>query len=271
MSINFNRNRTQKEYEAILGISQTELKTKKDLFKNHVLTQNEADLLKIAIKEDALDYFYNAAVSFAEGIDSIYNRRFSWATVKLYYSVFYALRASMASKNIALLVNQGVLRLKLTANEMPYGTNNRKYKSTHKGTINHYVDIYSGSDKLLTNTVDDLNVYEWLEEIREIVNYREVCFEEPGCLNSWEVFDIALQNGELTNLLTRLQDDDNYIYCFQEDYAIVAIPIKQMQQTVKDLMDSGLLHKFTSERKVHLENIVKGTERNISIWGAIYA
>lgn len=271
MSISFNRNRTQKEYETLLGISQTELKAKKDLFKSHVLTQSEADSLKTAVKEDALDYFYNAAVSFAEGIDSIYQRRFSWATVKLYYSVFYALRASMASKNIAILVNQGVLRLKLKEHEMPYGTNNKKYRSTHKGTINHYVDIYSGSDKLLTNTIDDLNVYEWLEEIREIINYREVCFEDPGSINSWDVFDAALQNGKLTKLLTQLQDDNNYIYCFQEDYAVVAIPIKQMQQTVKDLTDSGLLHKFTTERKVHLENIIKGTERNINIWEQIYA
>lgn len=269
MSISFNRNRTQREYEAILGIAPSELKEKKELFKSHTLTKTEADLLKTSIKEDALDFFYNAALSFAEGIDSIYQRRYSWATVKLYYSVFYSLRASMASKNIAILVNQGILRLKLKEAETPYGTNNKKYKSTHKGTINHYTDLYSGSDILLTNTIDGLNTYQWLEELRDITNYREVCFVDPQCINPWSIFDEALSSGKLTELLTRLQEDDHYIFCFQEDYAAVAIPIKRLQQTVKDLVTCGLMTKFNSERKEHLENIIKGEERNIKMWEEI--
>lgn len=269
MSINFNRNRTQREYEAILGITPSELKAKKEEFKNHVLTKAEADLLKVSIKEDALDYFYNAALSFAEGVDSIYQRRYSWATVKLYYSVFYSLRASMASKNVAILVNQGISRLKIKELERPYGTNNPKYKSTHKGTINHYIDLYSGADILLTNTIDGLNAYEWLEELRDITNYREVCFVDPHCINPWAAFDSALSSGKLTELLTQLQGDDHYIFCFQEDYASVAIPIKRLQQTVKDLVSSGLMTKFNNERKEHLENIIKGDERNINLWEEI--
>ena len=266
MSISFNRNRTQSEYEIILGITPAELKAKKEVFKSHVLTKTEADLLKASIKEDALDYFYNAALSFAEGIDSIYQRRYSWATVKLYYSVFYSLRASMASKNIAILVNQGIFRLKLKESETPYGTNNKKYKSTHKGTINHYIDLYSGADILLTNTIDGLNAYEWLEELRDIINYREVCFMDPHCINPWAIFDSSRSSGTLTELLTQLQEDDHYIFCFQEDYAAVAIPIKRLQQTVKDLVSSGLMSKFNDERKEHLDNIIKGEERNINLW-----
>lgn len=269
MSINFNRNRTQKQYESILGISPSELREKKDLFKAHALTKQEAELLKVSIKEDALDYFYNAALSFAEGIDSIYQRRYSWATVKLYYSVFYSLRASMAVNNVAILVNQGVLRLKLSEAETPYGTNNKKYKSTHKGTISHYIDLYNGADTLLTNKIDGLNVYEWLEELREITNYREVCFLDPQCINTWSVFEDALNLGKLTELLTKLQEDNNYVFCFLEDYASVAIPIKRLQQTIKDLVDNGLLNKFTEERKDHLENIIRGRERNINMWSEI--
>ena len=61
----------------------------------------------------------------------------------------------------------------------------------------------------------------------------------------------------------------DYIFCFQEDYASVAIPIKRLQQTVKDLVSSGLMTKFNNERKEHLENIIKGDERNINLWEEI--
>ena len=268
MSIDFNRNRTQVLYENILGLEPENLKQNKEMFKNHILTIEESDLLSETIKEDAVDLFFNAALSFSEGIDSIYQRRFSWATVKLYYSVFYCLRASMACKKTAIITNQSTYRLKINAGEKPFNTGNPKYKSTHKGTINHYLDVFSGSDNLLTNLIDNKNVYQWYEDVREIINYREICFEEPDYLSIWSVYNDALSNNELTNLLTLLQNDNNYLYCFQEDYAVVAIPIKRMQETVDDMNDSSLLQLFKSEKFDYLESVIKGQERQIKIWSS---
>jgi hypothetical protein len=88
VSINFDRNRTQQSYERIVGVlSPDDLRSKADDFKNHALTREEVNALKICLNDDALDYFYNGIISFSEGIDSIFLKRFSWATIKLYYSV----------------------------------------------------------------------------------------------------------------------------------------------------------------------------------------
>ena len=96
MSINFKRNRTQQKYESILGISSVEeLVQNKQNFKTHVLSRDEANQLKVLLQQDAIDFFYSAVVSFSEGIDDIYLKRYSWATVKFYYSIFYLLRTSM--------------------------------------------------------------------------------------------------------------------------------------------------------------------------------
>ena len=182
MSINFKRNRTQQKYESFIGISSVEeLAQKKSIFKTHVLSREEANQLSILLKQDAMDFFHSATVSFSEGIDAIFAKRFSWATVKLYYSIFYLLRTSMACNGYALLRNCSMYRLKIASGESPYGTNNKKYNSTHGGTISHYKDIFSGSDILLTNLIDDVDVYQWMEDVRDIVNYREVGFEEPEC------------------------------------------------------------------------------------------
>lgn len=270
MSISFKRNRTQQRYETMLGISTVEeLLQKKDVFKSHTLTIDEANELKIVLRQDAIDFFNSAVVSFSEGIDAIYLKRYSWATVKLYYSIFYLLRTSMACNGYALLRNYNMYRLKVAAGEKPYGTGNKKYNSTHGGTISHYKDVFGGTDTLLTNTIDDIDVYQWMEDVRDIVNYRAVSFEDPNCLDVWCKYKEALEANKLSDLLEQLINDTQYIYCFQEEYAIVAIPIKRMQQTIADLANNGLLSDVTDDRKNYANSIINGRKRNISIFSGL--
>lgn len=47
----------------------------------------------------------------------------------------------------------------------------------------------------------------------------------------------------------QLINDSQYIYCFQEEYAVVAIPIKRMQQTIADLANNSLLPFIPNDRK----------------------
>lgn len=264
MSIDFSRNRTQERYESILGISTPEeLKKNKGLFEGHSLSDSDVALLKPLLEQDALDFFNNAIISFSEGIDSIYSKRFSWATVKLYYSVFYLLRTSMACNNVALLRNRKMYRLRLKKGEKPYGTGNKKYNSTHSGTIAHYKDIFSGSDMLLTNKIDDIDAYQWMENARDIVNYRDISFRDPECLEIWTKYNESLDSGKLDILFNKIQCDISYSFCFQEEYAVVAIPIKRLQQTIMDMANIGLLKEFQLIRKGYIEKIIKCKDRNL--------
>jgi hypothetical protein len=271
MSINFNRNRTQSQYEQLVGIySIEELSQKQTEFKSHSLIKTDIDILKPCLNEDSLDYFYNGILSFSEGIDAIFLKRFSWATVKLYYCVYYMLRASLACKGYALLQANGMYRLQLKESESPYKTGNKKYNSTHSGTINHYIDIFGGDDKLLTNQIDSRNAYEWIEEVRNVINYRAVSFQEPNWLDIWDKYAEALENSNLNELLLKIQDDQDFIYCFQEEYAIVGIPIKRVYLTIKDLVNYGLLSNLDIQRKLYAMNLVKYNERDLKILNSFY-
>lgn len=147
MSINFNRNRAQVSFENFIGItSPEELPSKKEDFKSHSLTHLEAQQLSRDVQQDAIDFFYNGILSFAEGIDSIFQKRFSWATVKLYYSIYYLIRSSLAVKGFAILRCKSMYRLKIAAGEKPFKTANRKYNTTHEGTLSHYREIFCASD-----------------------------------------------------------------------------------------------------------------------------
>lgn len=236
MSINFDRNRTQVLYESFVGISSPdELTAKKDIFKNYILRNEDIAPLRAALKDDAVDFFNSGLISFSEGIDSIYQQRFSWATVKLYYSIFYMLRASMASKDIALLRSNRLFRLPIRVGESPYSTTNKKYSATHEGTISHYKDLFAADDKLLSNLIDDKDAYKWMQDIREIINYRAVTFKDPNYLDVWEKFAQAIGDGTIGSLLLTLQNDPDYIYCYQEEYAVVGIPIKCIKKPLKTL------------------------------------
>lgn len=271
MSINFNRNRAQVSFENFIGItSPEELPSKKDDFKSHSLTHLEAQQLSRDVQQDAIDFFYNGILSFAEGIDSIFQKRFSWATVKLYYSIYYLIRSSLAVKGFAILRCKSMYRLKIAAGEKPFNTANRKYNTTHEGTLSHYRAIFCASDRLLSNRIDDLDAYEWMMNAREIVNYRCGSFMEPDCLDIWEFFSECVDDGTLVSELENLEND-NYIKCFQEEYAVVAIPIKRMQQTISDVMAAGLLTMLTHDREEFARTVMDYDQRSLSILSGIFA
>lgn len=89
MSISFSRNRAQLFYENLIGAAPEDLINMREEFKNHILTTNEAVQLKELLNEDAVDFFYNGILSFSEGIDAVFQKRFSWATIKLYLSLIH--------------------------------------------------------------------------------------------------------------------------------------------------------------------------------------
>lgn len=259
MSISFERNKAQCYIEHIFGVTSfEEIKQKVQEFKAHSLSTEEALNLAAFLKSDAIDFFYSGTISFTEGIDAINKGRFSWATIKLYYSIYYFIRTSLACKGYAIIRCGNMFRLYAHDGEQPYSTTNRKYNTTHEGTINHFKDIFSSSDTLLTNRIDDTDVYAWMMDAREIVNYRSASFKEPECLEFWDHYNECRLNGSLRSEFSRLKDD-MYILCFQKEFAIVAIPIKRLIETINDIKQSGLISQIVTPRFFYPYSILKST------------
>src|SRR5688572_17472928 len=57
------------------------------------LGQSEAKSLGALAAKDAAGLWYSGAISLAQGINGINQRRYGWSTVKLYYASYYFLRA----------------------------------------------------------------------------------------------------------------------------------------------------------------------------------
>src|SRR4051812_36482024 len=96
------------------------------------LSSTEAATLASALREDARDYYYSACSTLAAGVQGINSRFYTWSTVKLYYSVFYALRAYLAIKGVCIFY---VGSSSLWVDALPGATPALTKENTHKSVL----------------------------------------------------------------------------------------------------------------------------------------
>ncbi|QMS91012.1 hypothetical protein HUN01_26775 [Nostoc edaphicum CCNP1411] len=72
----------------------------KIVIESRTLSKSEERVLLNSLKSDAISYIYSATISVGDATIGINKQLFTWATVKLYYATFYALRALLALDNI---------------------------------------------------------------------------------------------------------------------------------------------------------------------------
>ncbi|MBK6642418.1 MAG: hypothetical protein IPG39_14930 [Bacteroidetes bacterium] len=83
---------------------------------------------------------------------------------------------------------------------------------------------------------------------REQVNYRERRFNEPYQSAFWDLIAQQINNGNLEMLINDYIQDQ-FILCFQEEHAVLAIPIKRALLTKQRLDDENIKLGFSIEQK----------------------
>jgi hypothetical protein len=234
--MNFDRFRTQVAIELELGCSDLSKWTSyNQAFTNFEIDEDRKQILLQELKDDALDLYFKGVHSISNAIFNISEGNHSWSVVKFYYSIFYLMRCSLATRNLAFIKNKGIYSLKMQLGQKPIkrDTGNFKGESVrgdHKTTIKAYVDIVGQQDILQTNTINGMLVYEWMMELRNQVNYQERLFHEPHLKHFPEsLFNYDLIKGQIEMYLS----DDTLVYCFDETHCCIAAPIKLLS-IVKD-------------------------------------
>lgn len=253
MNIGFNRNRAQLRCETILNCSTLEQWKIAD-FRSLRLDKSQAHLLSNDLREDAKDLYFKGLLSLFEAVKSIDSKLYSWATVKLYYSLYYFLRCNMAANGVALIRQKSFYYLKSMDGETPITKGNKRYNSDHSGTINFYIDLF-GSDILLSQTIDNTNSYDWFMNKREQINYRERQFNEPSYSSFWQSIAEQVDKGNLEKIIIDYIQD-KFILCFQEEHATLAIPIKRALLTKVKLDSENIDISLSYEQKLFLLNLL---------------
>ncbi|MCU7928766.1 MAG: hypothetical protein KZQ97_20330 [Candidatus Thiodiazotropha sp. (ex Dulcina madagascariensis)] len=253
--MNFERFRVQQHLETSLGCNNLEnWHSYRNALESFHLPHQGVDEINKYLLEDGEDLFYKGLLSLGEALVEITQGKHSWATVKLYYSVFYFLRASLATKGVAIIRNGSLYVLEVRAGKSPEKRGSKKYRNDHIGIINIYKDIIGENDILLTNTINNQSVYEWLMGNRHQVNYRQRGFLEPDFSGIYHQARDALCGNGFSRLLDQYLEDNIPIYCFDEEHACIAAPIKRAEFTKRDLVGAGI--KELSSKKLNAAKLM---------------
>lgn len=236
-------------------------------YEQTVLTKQQADDIKDLLENEIAPYYYKALLSYMESIIALSNKLFSWATVRLYYSVFYSIKAYLACKGVAILrAERKLFYVKSRENE----TIKRCEDTTdHKGTILTLSKLYKDSDILLSNNIDNMNVYQWMMKKREEVNYKDLDFHDPNAPDFLGKINIEIEQYGIKTVVDRMVND-NWLYCFQDEYAILGIPTKRIILTVNEIHSRRRYLDIPEEKKQLIDSmsiiLSENSVKALEIW-----
>ena len=117
---------------------------------------------------DMVTYYYKSVLSLAEGLSCVSRKNYTWATIKLYYSIYFGLRAALLSRNYVLV---RALRYIYYFEISPGAAFQAAQENTdHGATIEVYQQIFGASDFMCIEEIEGLSLLNWIKNCREIVN-----------------------------------------------------------------------------------------------------
>jgi hypothetical protein len=194
------------------------------------LTNAEALQLRAALTEDARDALYSGILTIGEAAQGLDRRLFTWATVKLYYSVFYLTRAMLEFGGAGLIyVGKTPYLWKAVAGERP----EKRSGTTHAAVLEAFEQVVPGS-LLLSQLIGADSPFAWLMARREAANYKVARFTEPSAPAHFRNVD----RFGVRRLLSDYIGDDLHLFTFDPDHAMLAFPIETMKLALDALKNA---------------------------------
>ncbi|MGR5262924.1 hypothetical protein ACPV38_02840 [Photobacterium damselae] len=197
-----------------------------------VFTTQQLTAINVELIVDAKSYLYSSVISFLDALQGVKAGFYSWPTVQLYYSIFYALRADLAFNNNCLFyVGTKPYSINVSNDISP-----RKEKgNTHKVVLDMFKKNNPGH-VLLSQDIDMTSPFEWFIYNREFCNYKNPKFSEPITPSYWKMIE---QHG-IRNCLRDYFSDLIHLRTFDKDHAIVAYPYQLIKMVLNKLTIIGV-------------------------------
>lgn len=184
-----------------------------------VLSTAQAGNLGNALLEDARGAIYSGIVCVADALSGLSKGYFSWAIVKLYYACFYFAKAAIARRrHCVVYVGRSPLKVMANAGEQLHPQSG----NSHSVVTSIYKLVVS-SGILNLQPVDGVHAFDWMTNVREEVNYRQLRFTDPDVPECCARIDTVGARGLVGAYLS-----DPNLYAFDSDHAILALPLAAM-------------------------------------------
>jgi hypothetical protein len=225
----------------------------KNTYESFIFNQYHSTEISVLLKQDAMSYIYSSLVTFGDALRGVKEGFYSWSTIKLYYSVFYALRAILAFENHCLFYI-GTTPCSLIP--LPNSYPKKEKGTTHKVVFELFKRSHPNS-VFYTQDIDLTPAFDWLLNQREHCNYKQPKFIEPATPAIWT----KVANGGLRQMIQAYSEDNMYLNTFDPDHAILALPIKVIQEALSKLSNHQDLF-FEDEESEYISSILKDNNGN---------
>jgi hypothetical protein len=220
------------------------------------LTPLEVVSLTSGLRADAADFYYSGWVSFLDALNGINKGFYTWATVKLYYSVFYAFRASLANDDVCVFhVDNSSFTVLAQVGTQPVSCTDR---GTHKTVLKTF-QRRNPTHPLVSQKIDLKEAVDWLVGMRESANYSQARFIEPDCGNAFE----QVNKYGLRKLINAYVAELLFPYVFDPDHAIVAYPLRTLQLIGAQLVPAAL-PVLSEDEQLFLKNRARDKSGTLS-------
>ena len=231
MITNSERQKVQVFFESIVGYKYPdEIKPFETDLTEISLSTTQSSKLKEEINSDTVALFEKGLLSLFQGITDLNRGLTSWALVKLYYSTFYFLKAELNMAGFAIIRAKKIYTINPAPRSKLIKYNN-KAKSDHGIVMELANKKLSSSDIMLSQKIEDVPCYSWMESRRNWVQYKRRNLSELSTTD----FFFPKESMSYEDQINLFWNDSDPYYCFDPDYASLAIPLKRAQLTHKNL------------------------------------
>ena len=251
--MNFERHGVQRYFEGLLGCTDvTHFKSYKSALAAYTLSANDVAAIAPLLVQDADALYIKALQTFSQALAGMHCKEFAWTIVKMYYSVFYAMRCELHASSVVAVKNGSIF---YTSNIVGATFNSIQEKGSHQTYIKLRKTLPASvisHDTLLDNDIEaGVDVYSWMCTNRERVNYHSKHFADP---EPDDVLTKVYNNYVLTHKLTDLLNvyESDLLYCFDTDHATISVPYRKLR-ICRDLL-RGRAVKSGSEQ-IKLDNV----------------
>lgn len=178
------------------------------------LSHLDSAKLSTAAAADALALAQVAWVCLCEGLSDANRRRYTWATVKLYYAAFQALRARLLYTNNVVFYRHTT---PYSINAAPGQSFRKRSGNTHSAVFRLFRELFP-SNPLFAQPIAGRDALEWIEDFRNMASYGAAPIVDPEPPRAFLLF-----SAKPRAFLLQCLDRDSGA-AFDEDSALVALP-----------------------------------------------
>lgn len=211
------------------------------------LSASQAAALRQALGRDARDYLYSGIVSIGEAVQAIDRSLYTWATVKLYYAVFYMIRALLAEHGTAIFYDG---TKPFSWNSIAGSMATKRDGATHKVVLMSFQSVLPTSP-LLSQPIGGQGALDWLIKRREEANYTNPRFSEPSAPAH---LDLIARSGVRKSVSAYLRDS-TLLYAFDPENAILAFPIEALKLVLRSKAAGGAGITLTEDDRKYLAGL----------------